>query len=170
MKIFGFFLVCVFYSFFIFSRSTADLVSFASGVHSICRDKYMTEEFRVEYKFHQEVKHFRPFLGVMATLKGAVYAYGGIALDLVILDKVIFSPNFAAGYYNQGGGRDLGYPLEFRSGIDVGWKFKNLNRLGVNFCHISNASLGHRNPGVESLVVFYSFPVGKVYKQTTKYR
>ena len=49
--------------------------------------------------------------------------------------------------------RDLGYELEFRSGIEIGYVFCNKSRLGVHFYHISNASLGRKNPGEEACPV-----------------
>jgi len=147
----------------LFAIADVDLLTIGGGWHSICREKYETAEFRLEYKFHQEFHRFRPLIGITATLKGAVYTYGGIGLDLVLCKRIVVSPNFAAGYYYNGGGRNLGYPIEFRSGMELAWRFRNLSRLGMHFYHISNASLGKRNPGVESLVLYYSIPVGKKY-------
>jgi lipid A 3-O-deacylase len=119
----------------------------------------------VEYKSHLEWYLFRPMVGLTATAKGAFYAYAGVGLDFVIQDHFIFSPNFAAGYYHQGGDKDLGFPLEFRSGLEVGWQFCSLYRVGVHFYHISNASLGHKNPGEESFVLFVSIPIKKPNRQ-----
>jgi len=143
---------------------SADLLSFGGGIHDIIRDKYRTQEFRVEVKSHLDWYLFRPMLGVTATARGAVYAYLGVGLDLVFQNHLILSPNFAAGYYHQGGGKDLGFPLEFRSGVELGWQFTSLYRIGVHFYHVSNASLGHRNPGEESLVFFLSIPIKKYNK------
>ena len=53
--------------------------------------------------------------------------------------------------------------LEFRSGIEVAWRFDNRSRLGVEFTHISNAGIYDRNPGTETLTVNYSIPLDQLF-------
>ena len=58
----------------------------------------------------------------------------------------------------------LGFPLEFKSGIDFLYRFRNEVRIGAGVYHISNAALGEhnthgtRNPGVEILMFKYQIP------------
>lgn len=158
--------VCFLLSLVSFSYSY-DCISFAAGVYDLLREKGRTCEFSAEYKFHfeclkasQQFFEFRPLVGLMGTVRGSVYLYGGLNLDLLFWDHFVFAPGFAAGYYRKGGGKDLGYPLEFRSGIELGWQFADGHRLGAHFYHLSNASLGRKNPGEESLVLFYDIPIG----------
>ena len=133
-------------------------IAIGAGVFEIRREQYRTGQFHVEYKSSFPMWKFSPMAGIMMTFKGSVYTYAGILFD--ISSKHFFlTPSFCPGYYYKGKGRDLGYPLEFRSSIEVGYKFNDLSRLGVQFYHISNASLGKRNPGEESLVLSYSFPI-----------
>ena len=40
----------------------------------------------------------------------------------------------------QGDGLDLGYGLEFRSQLEIAYRFDNRSRLGVAVSHMSNAS------------------------------
>ncbi|OGN64352.1 MAG: hypothetical protein A3E80_05015 [Chlamydiae bacterium RIFCSPHIGHO2_12_FULL_49_9] len=141
-------------------------LSVATGVFDLLRDKYRTWEFEIEYKTYFPWKpnphvNLRPLIGLMATIEGSVYAYGGLNFDILLFDHLVFAPGFAAGYYYQGGGKNLGYPAEFRSGIELAWQFDDYRRLGVHFYHLSNASLGRRNPGEESLVLFYDIPIIK---------
>lgn len=145
-----------------------DLLSFASGVFDLWRPKHRTWEFEMEYKFYLKCLKspnryltFRPLVGIMATVKGSMYLYGGINFDLLFWDHILFAPGFAAGYYRQGGGKNLGYPLEFRSGIELAWQFSDWHRLGIHFYHLSNASLSRKNPGEESLVLYYDIPLVK---------
>lgn len=145
-----------------------DLLSFASGAYDLYRDKYRTFEFEIEYKFHlkclkppNRFLQFRPLVGVMATAKGTFYGYIGINFDLLFADHILFAPGFAAGYFAPGGGKNLGYPLEFRSGVELAYQFSDWHRIGVHFYHLSNASLGWKNPGEESLVLFYDIPLIK---------
>lgn len=127
----------------------------------------------MEYKFHVKAfkspnryLEFRPLLGAMATAKGTFYGYLGINFDLLFCEHIHFAPGFAAGYFTPGHGKNLGYPLEFRSGIELGWQFSDRSRLGIHFYHLSNASLGHRNPGEESLILFYDVPIVKGFPFT----
>ena len=151
-----------------FSSETADLLSFGAGINNVLRPNSQSAEFRVEYKSHLLWWKFRPMLGVMGTTKKAIYGYGGVGLDLYIKKRLVISPNFAAGYYHMGKGKNLGFPLEFRSGLELAYRFKNLSRIGVHFYHVSNASIGRKNPGTESLVFFISFPISKSYKSGKK--
>lgn len=157
--------LCLF-GFAVHASQTPDWISFAGGVYDILRPKHQTAEIEIEYKFHVrkwtspfDFLEFVPLVGVMATVRGSGYLYAGLNFDFLILERVVLSPGFAAGYYWQGGGKDLGFPLEFRSGVELGWQFADFRRLGVHFYHLSNASLGRRNPGEESFVIYYDIPI-----------
>ena len=122
----------------------------------------------MEYKFHlrclkspNPYLEFRPLVGVMTSLQGSFYAYLGLNFDLLFMDHLLFAPGFAAGYFSKGHGRNLGYPIEFRSGVELAWQFEDQRRFGIHFYHLSNASIGKRNPGEESLVLFYDIPIVK---------
>lgn len=145
-----------------------DLFSVAGSVYDFTRPQHATGEFEIEYKFHVDwmkspnrYLEFRPLIGVMGTLKGSFYTYCGINFDLLFAKHILFAPGFAAGYYAPGHGKNLGYPIEFRSGIELAWQFNDWHRLGIHFYHLSNASLGKKNPGEESLVLFYDIPIRK---------
>lgn len=145
-----------------------DFFSFGAGCFDFYREKHRTFEFEIEYKFHlkclkppNRFLQFRPLVGAMSTPRGNFYGYVGINFDLLFLNHILFAPGFAAGYYHAGGGKNLGYPIEFRSGVELAWQFSDWHRLGVHFYHLSNASIGNRNPGEESLILFYDIPVIK---------
>jgi hypothetical protein len=59
--------------------------------------------------------------------------------------------------YRQGDGRDLGYPLEFRSQLEIGHRFRGGPRIALAFSHLSNAGLGSHNPGQESVTINYEW-------------
>ena len=63
----------------------------------------------------------------------------------------------------NGDGKDLGNPLEFRSGITFSVRLSDYSRLGITFHHISNAGLNERNPGEESILVLYSVPITDLF-------
>ena len=59
-------------------------------------------------------------------------------------------PSFTPGIYDEGDGKDLGHALEFKSEVQLSLDvFKN-SELGLSYNHISNASLGDKNPGANS--------------------
>ena len=60
------------------------------------------------------------------------------------------TPSFAPGYYNYGDGKDLGYPLEFKTELQMSFDISDTSHLGMSYNHISNASLGTKNPGANS--------------------
>jgi lipid A 3-O-deacylase len=134
-----------------------DLLYLAAGFNDVKKHN-TTTEFRAEYKFHQKLKVMKPIIGFSITTKTQIYAYGGFSLDFVF-KHLALAPNFAAGYYNKGHGKDLGCPLEFRSGIEAAVVFNNQMRCGVHFSHTSNASIGRKNPGLETLAFFIAFPI-----------
>jgi lipid A 3-O-deacylase len=154
----------------LFSAQIPDLFSVGIGVFEVTKDKYKTMELDIEYKAHfnclktpYHFLEFRPLIGVMANALGSGYVCLGIIFDLLFFNHLLLAPGFAAGYYWQGGGKNLGYPLEFRSSIELAWQFKSWHRLGVKFYHLSNASIVKKNPGEESLTLFYDIPITKSF-------
>jgi len=151
--------------FLIFTKASTEekpLLSIGSGIFDIKHAEYRTAEFRVEYRPAKVFYTIRPTIGAMVTAKSSLYFYIGFGFEW-FYKSFFFSPNFATGIYKQNQGKNLGFPIEFRSGIETGFRFKNYSRIGVHFYHMSNArKLFHwssKNPGEESLVLFYSFPI-----------
>ncbi len=92
-----------------------------------------------------------PITGGFITENKALYVYTGAQADFEFGSFTI-TPSFAPGYYNQGDGKDLGYPLEFKSEVQISLDLNDNTRLGVSYNHISNASLGSKNPGANSYI------------------
>lgn len=113
-------------------------------------------QYQAEYQWKASFLGVQPFIGVMFTDKTSVYTCLGGLYDIYLGSRVVLTPSFAPGIYFQNHGKNLGFPLEFRSAIALSFVLKGCHRLGAQFYHISNASLGSKNPGEESLVVFYS--------------
>ena len=109
---------------------------------------------------HQNEELFRdsflgklsPITGGFFTEKSAFYLYSGIQAEYE-LGFLNITPSFAPGYYNYGSGKDLGYPLEFKSEIQVSLDLSDSSHLGMSYNHISNASLGNKNPGANSYMI-----------------
>ena len=105
-------------------------------------------------------RYIKPFLGFMGTLDNASYSYFGLSGDLFFLNCkcLVVTPSLAAGWYVDGDEIKLGHHIEFRSGGDITYKFKNNVRVGVGIFHVSNAMLGDRNPGSEQAIFKYQVP------------
>ncbi len=50
----------------------------------------------------------------------------------------------------EGDGKDLGHMLEFKSEVQLSLDLSKNSELGFSYNHISNASLGDKNPGANS--------------------
>ena len=90
-----------------------------------------------------------PVTGGFLTENSAFYLYSGVQSEFD-LGFMSITPSFAPGYYNSGNGKDLGHPLEFKSEVQVSLDLSESTQLGVSYNHISNASLGTKNPGANS--------------------
>tara|TARA_S200000501_G_scaffold292667_1_gene278102 strand:- start:161 stop:673 length:513 start_codon:yes stop_codon:yes gene_type:complete len=90
-----------------------------------------------------------PITGVLITADNAGYVYTGVQAQYK-LGSVNLTPSFTPGLYHEGSGKDLGHILEFKSELQISLDiFKNAE-LGLSYNHISNASLGDKNPGANS--------------------
>ena len=134
------------------------LLSLGMGIFNICRDQRVLQ-YQVEYKWAASYRGIQPFCSFFITQKQSLYFCAGACYDINIADKIIITPSFGPGLYVKGKGKDLHFPLEFRSSLAVAYQFCNKWRLGAQFYHISNASLGRKNPGAESLIFFIGFPM-----------
>jgi hypothetical protein len=94
----------------------------------------------------------------MSGSQGRWFTFAGVLAELHLTRSLLLIPSFAPGYY-LGSGPDLGFPLEFRSQLELDCQFDGGARLGFSLSHLSNARLGSHNPGVEVLAVTYALPL-----------
>mgnify|MGYP001266556180 CR=1 FL=1 len=90
-----------------------------------------------------------PITGGFITENSAVYIYTGFEWNIV-MGALTFTPSFAPGLYDEGDGKDLGHVIEFKSEIQFSYDLSKNSKIGVSYNHISNASLGDKNPGANS--------------------
>lgn len=115
---------------------------------------------QVEYKAGKCFWNFiRPQASLIFPEFRAVFLGVGFAIEIHITDHLIFSPNFEPGLYYRGKGKNLGCPIEFRSAAEFSYEFKNKMRIGMQYYHLSNASISNRNPGANAATVFLAFPL-----------
>ena len=91
----------------------------------------------------------KPVTGFMLTADSASYLYTGIQAEYNI-GKLNLTPSFTPGLYGQGDGKDLGHVLEFKSELQLSFDLFKDSELGFSYNHISNASIGEKNPGANS--------------------
>ena len=93
-----------------------------------------------------------PITGGFLTEKSTFYLYTGAQTEYD-LGFITITPSFAPGYYNSGDGKDLGSALEFKSEVQMSLNLSDSTEFGMSYNHISNASLGDKNPGANSYMI-----------------
>ena len=87
--------------------------------------------------------------GLFFTADDAVYVYTGFQIPYKS-GSITFTPSFTPGIYDKGDGKDLGHTIEFKTELQISVDISKNSQLGVSYNHISNASLGEKNPGANS--------------------
>ena len=139
--------------------ATHDEVAIYGGQYSVLKDsQYKTELIGLEYRWKDQWNGLRPVVGFWGNNDSAKYAYGGMYWDFP-LGPFMITPGVAVGGYAGGDSKDLGYGIEFRDTIEITYRFESGQRIGAQLTHMSNASLGDSNPGVETLQAVYVHPL-----------
>ena len=132
------------------------------GIYDTASEDEQPIELGVEFRWKEieipgmpDRLSLRPAAGIAGTEDGNAWVYGGLRLD-VALGKWVVTPQFSISLYEDGDGKDLGGVIEFRSGLEVAYRFDKA-RVGVLFYHLSNADLYDQNPGSNSLVLTVAF-------------
>ena len=151
---------------------------FGLGIYDVKFDgseKNQASDFRYEFRSDNSILNIgpeednffflKPFFGAEYTSDSASYILTGIYVEDNFgqllqgkQNKYFFTPSFGLGVYDDGSGKKLGNDIQFRTSLEVSYEFKNKNRIGISFSHISNANLGDKNPGVEILSLSYHIP------------
>ena len=90
-----------------------------------------------------------PITGALITADNASYVYTGVQAQYKI-GVLNLTPSFTPGLYNSGDGKDLGHIVEFKSEIQLSLDLPRDSQFGFSYNHLSNASLGDKNPGANS--------------------
>ncbi len=182
------FIIILFFCSDLLANKKTGRISFGGGIHNFMKNGYavcvnpalggcdpdsnseaslpvyfkdISTVFSFEYFASKNIfKIIKPLLGFNYTTADASYGYFGLSTDLFFGDCKCFivTPTLAAGWYVNGDEIRLGHKVEFRSGGDIYYRFKNKVRIGMGFYHISNAGLGESNPGAEQAILKYQIP------------
>ncbi len=102
-----------------------------------------------ENNMNSPIGKVTPIIGAFITEDSAAMAYAGAKIDYK-LGMFVITPSFAPGFYREGDGKDLGHVLEFKSQVNIGFNIGSASVLSAGYSHISNASLGDKNPGANT--------------------
>ncbi len=139
-----------------------DFLTIGAGFFDFNRQKDQGAEFRVDYRSNFKLWHIKPFLTAAAVSNGMTFIGAGILLDVYFGRRFVVTPSFAPTWWRgKSDELDLGHGLEFRSQIEFAYRFDDRSRLGIAISHSSNASIVDQNPGTETLLVNYSYPLGR---------
>lgn len=135
-------------------------LTFSAGYFDIFDDDEALD-LRFEYRPASSVfiDNLRPWAGMEATTDGTLWLGGGLLYDWNFSGDWFMTPSFGAGLYAQGDSdKDLDFPVQFRSQLEISYQYDSGIRAGAFLSHMSNASLSEDNPGVEVLGLSLSYP------------
>ena len=129
-------------------------VNFYTGMFDFSDDGKRSSLFGVQHQNEDLNRNtflgnLSPITGALITSDNASYFYTGIQAHYKI-GSLNLTPSFTPGYYHEGDGKDLGHALEFKSEVQLSLELPKESQLGFSYNHISNASLGDKNPGANS--------------------
>jgi len=145
-------------------KDDPDFISLGVGAFDFNRKKDQGFEGRIEYRSGQKFWVFKPFGALGYATSGHGFVGAGVLIDLYFGRRFVVTPSFAPHFYWGGDDDlDLDYPIEFRSQLEMAYRFDNRSRLGLAISHYSNASLGDTNPGTETATLYYSVPLNGLF-------
>ncbi len=138
-------------------NSAESELNFFTGVFDFSDDKQKAGIIGLQHQTDELYRksflgNISPITGGFFTENNSFYLYTGAQAEYD-LGFVKITPSFAPGYYNSGDGKDLGSVLEFKSEVQVSLNLFENSQFGMSYNHISNASLGDKNPGANSYMI-----------------
>ena len=101
-------------------------------------------------------------VGVTAQLHdaGDIFLGGGLQAQRELGQGWFVETSVMPGVFFEGTAiNDLGSTFEIRSVVAVGRELRGGRRLSLAFTHISNASIGDRNPGLNAINLRFHMPL-----------
>jgi len=148
-----------FASFFYTKENEPALLSIGGGIFD-GGSSHFGGLFQLEYKWdHYMGCELRPQCGLAIPEMRSLLLYAGFGVEVYVTKHFVMTPSFSPGLYFRGkNGKDLGFPIEFRSAVEFAFA-SHQRRLGCQIFHVSNAHFGHHNPGANAFVFFLAFPL-----------
>ena len=132
-------------------------LNFFTGNFDFSDDKQSAYLFGFQHqneKLNREtfLGNLSPITGGFVTENSAAYIYTGVEWN-IDMGGMKFTPSFAPGYYHKGDGKDLGHVLEFKTEVQLSYATSDKTSFNLSYNHISNESLGDKNPGANSYML-----------------
>jgi len=136
-------------------------VTVSGGYFDFVRGNDTGAEISLEYRSDFKLGWFKPFAHAAYVTNGMTFLGAGLLLDLQVGDNWIVQPSFAPTWWRGKSEQfdlDLGSALEFRSRLEVAYRFENKSRMGLSITHTSNGGFADANPGTEAVMLNVSVP------------
>ena len=129
-------------------------LSFYTGMFDFSDDGKKSNLFGIQHineDLYRETSFgtLQPVTGAFITADDAAYIYTGFQIPKKS-GSVTITPSFTPGLYSEGDGKDLGHVIEFKTELQIAFEISKNTEIGFSYNHISNASLGDKNPGANS--------------------
>jgi hypothetical protein len=160
-KLTKFFAIISLLSISLVSTARSEGFTFSVGKFDHNDNKTDAAMFQLDYDFDKTlfgspIGDFKPIVGFLVTDDNAKYGYAGVRLDYKLANNsVLISPSFTPGVYGKGDGKDLGHNIEFKTQVRAALNLSPMSNIGISYSHISNASLGDKNPGVNNYSISF---------------
>ena len=150
------------FSFLLISPSISDEnlndneINFYSGMFDFSDDGQRALLFGLQHQNENLIREsvlgeISPVTGFFLTENQAAYLYTGIQAHYNLGD-LDFTPSFTPGLYHEGDGKDLGHIIVFKTEVQFSINTSADTKFGFSYNHVSNASLGSKNPGANSYI------------------
>ena len=138
---------------------SGDYISVSVGYYDVTDDDGAID-LRAEYRpNHTYFNLIKPWAGIEITSDSSLWIGGGALIDYEFTPNWYVIPSFGAGLYARGSSdKDLDYPMQFRSQLEIAHQYESGHRAGLALSHLSNADLGDENPGTEILSAYWHIP------------
>ena len=143
------------------STARSEGFTFSVGKFDHSDDRTNAGMFQLDYDFDKTlfgspIGDFKPVVGFLVTDDNAKYGYAGVRLDYKLANNsVLISPSFTPGVFGKGDGKDLGHNIEFKTQVRAALNLSSTSNIGISYSHISNASLGDKNPGANNYSISF---------------
>src|SRR5680860_252018 len=126
----------------------------------VFQEKHVGEEIFIRKQTGIARGPFQFTYGVSVTDEGGLWlGMGNTTTYSTPNDRWYAQFHAMPGLYARGGEVELGGPIEFRSGIELGYQNREGVRIGLGADHRSNAGIYSNNPGVETVHFRVSIPM-----------
>ena len=140
-----------------------DYLTISAGWFDLNRKKDEGAEFRLEYRSDYKLWELKPFATLAVASNGMTFIGAGVLMDVYFGKRWVLTPSFAPTWWHgKTSTLNLGHAIEFRSQLELAYRFDDRGRIGLSISHYSNASLSDINPGTEALMVNYSMPFSTI--------